>query len=144
MMMNELDKLEMLTVANLQDNFDRICSEVAKVWYVHKPWYQLASLELWACRGGVQQSGTQCGHAEGEFCSWVWACRGEVVKLGVGMQRGSSAELCVGMQSGSLTVLNWVWACRGWVWACSLELAVGMQRGSLTVLNWAWSCRGRV
>ena len=153
MMMNELDKLKMLTIVNLQDNFDRICSEVAKVWYVHKPWYQLASLELWACRGGVQQSGTQCGHAEGEFCS---------LELGVGMQRGScqtgcghaerkfsrtgcghaewefdSIELGVGMQS---------WAGCGHAEGefDSLELGMVMQRESLTVWNWVWAYRGGV
>jgi hypothetical protein len=50
---------------------------------------------VWACRGGVRQARTGCGHVQVEFGS---------LELGVGMYRQSSA--------GS----NWVWAYRGGVW----------------------------
>ena len=75
------------------------------------------SLWVWACRGGVRQPGTGCGHAEVGFDS---------LELGVGLQRWGSTALGVGMQRWGLT------------------LGVGMQRWGSTALNWVWACRGVV
>ena len=74
-----------------------------------------ASNWVWACRGGVRQPRTGCGHAEVGFDS---------LELGVGMQRWGS------------TAMNWVWAgwtALKWVWEYrggfhSLELHAHMQR----------------
>ena len=53
---------------------------------------------VWACRGGVQQPRTVCGHAEEGFDSF---------ELGVGLEIGvDSLELGVGMQRWGLTAVN--------------------------------------
>ena len=77
---------------------------------------------VWACREGVPFCRTWCGHAGREF---------------------HSAELGVGMQGGSSTLLNlaWTWCGHAGREFHSAELDVGMQGGGSVLLNLVWACR---